>query len=66
MILCVLPLSFGYGLNQVFTSCLAGATVVLEKSFAFPAAILQKLEQERVTGFPLVPTIAAILLDEGT
>lgn len=62
IMLSVLPLSFGYGLNQVFSSCLVGATVVLEKSFAFPAATLQRLSRERATGFPLVPTIAAILL----
>ncbi len=39
-----------------------GATVVLEKSFAYPAAVLQRMRQERVTGFPLVPTMAALLL----
>ena len=32
-----------------------GATLVLEKSFAFPQAVLAKLTAERVTGFPLVP-----------
>jgi acyl-CoA synthetase (AMP-forming)/AMP-acid ligase II len=39
-----------------------GGRVILEKSFAFPYLILQKLRQEQVTGFPLVPTIAALLL----
>jgi acyl-CoA synthetase (AMP-forming)/AMP-acid ligase II len=39
-----------------------GATLVLEKSFAFPQAIIDKLRSERVTGFPLVPTMAALLL----
>ena len=39
-----------------------GASVVLEKSFAYPAAVLQKMRRERVTGFPLVPTMAALLL----
>src|SRR5207249_3887699 len=37
-------------------------TLVLEQSFAYPALILEKLRRERVTGLPLVPTIAAILL----
>jgi acyl-coenzyme A synthetase/AMP-(fatty) acid ligase len=36
---------------------------VLENSFAFPAVILEKLEQERVTGFPGVPTIFTMMLD---
>ena len=39
-----------------------GATLVLEKSFAFPQSIFQKLDAEKVTGWPLVPTMAAIVL----
>jgi acyl-CoA synthetase (AMP-forming)/AMP-acid ligase II len=62
IILSVLPLSFDYGLYQALMSVQKGATLVLEKSFAFPYVILQKLQQEQSTGFPLVPTIAAILL----
>jgi amino acid adenylation domain-containing protein len=62
IILSVLPLSFDYGLYQLLMSVKMGATLVLEQSFAFPYAILQKLEKERATGFPLVPTIAALLL----
>ncbi len=62
IVLNVLPLSFDYGLYQVLMSAKFGGTVVLEKSFAFPYAILQKLQRERATGFPLVPTIAAVLL----
>ncbi len=62
VILNVLPLSFSYGLYQVLTGFQTGATVVLEKSFAYPHAVLQTMSRERVTGFPLVPTIAATLL----
>jgi long-chain acyl-CoA synthetase len=61
-ILSVLPLSFDYGLYQVIMSVKLGATLILEKSFAFPTVILDKLRKERVTGFPVVPTMAAILL----
>ena len=39
-----------------------GATLVLEKSFVFPQAIFEKMRAERVTGFPLVPTMAALIL----
>jgi acyl-CoA synthetase (AMP-forming)/AMP-acid ligase II len=39
-----------------------GATLVLEKSFTYPAVVLERLRAERVTGFPLVPTLAAMLL----
>jgi acyl-CoA synthetase (AMP-forming)/AMP-acid ligase II len=62
IILNVLPLSFGYGLCQLLTAAKVGATLVLERSFAYPHAVLQKLVAERATGFPLVPTMAAILL----
>jgi acyl-CoA synthetase (AMP-forming)/AMP-acid ligase II len=39
-----------------------GGTVVLEQSFAYPFQIIQKMMDEKVTGFPGVPTIFAILL----
>ncbi len=58
----VLPISFDYGLYQVLMAMQVGATLVLEKSFAFPQAILNKIAAEKVTGLPLVPTMAAILL----
>jgi long-chain acyl-CoA synthetase len=62
IILNVLPISFDYGLYQVLMAVKAGATLVLEKSFAFPQVILERMKAERVTGFPLVPTMAALLL----
>jgi acyl-coenzyme A synthetase/AMP-(fatty) acid ligase len=39
-----------------------GGTLVLERSFAYPALVLQRIEEERVTGFPGVPTVFATLL----
>lgn len=62
VVLNVLPLSFDYGLYQVIMTIMFGGTVVLEKSFLFPVKILECLERNRVTGFPIVPTIAALLL----
>ena len=62
VILNVLPISFDYGLYQVLMAAKVGATLVLEKSFTFPQAIFQRLIAERVTGFPVVPTMAAIIL----
>ncbi len=61
VILCVLPLAFDYGLYQMLMSVLRGATLVLERSFAYPAQALNLVAQERVTVFPGVPTIFAIL-----
>ena len=42
-----------------------GGTVVLDKSFLYPYKILEKVVEEKVTGFPLVPTVAALLLQMG-
>ena len=58
----VLPLSFDYGLYQLLMTFKYGGTLVLERSFTYPAAILKRMEQERVTGFPGVPTVYAMLL----
>jgi amino acid adenylation domain-containing protein len=62
VILNVLPISFDYGLYQVLMAVKLGATLVLEQSFAFPQKIFAKMTAERVTGLPLVPTMAAIIL----
>ncbi|ALK08701.1 class I adenylate-forming enzyme family protein [Blastochloris viridis] len=62
IVLSVLPVSFNYGLYQVLVTVKTGATLVLEKSFAFPQAVLQKAAAEHVTGLPLVPTMVAVLL----
>ena len=58
----LLPLSFDYGLYQLLMTFKFGGTLVLERSFAYPAAILKRIEQEKVTGFPGVPTLYALLL----
>ena len=62
IILDALPLSFDYGLYQVLMAFRFGGTVVLEKSFAYPYKVIEKIVQEKVTGLPSVPTIFAILL----
>jgi long-chain acyl-CoA synthetase len=62
IILNVLPLSFTYGLYQVLATFQTGATLVLENSFAYPTTILERMQQEGVTGFAGVPTIYATLL----
>ena len=61
-ILNVLPLSFGYGLYQVIMSIMVGGTVILEKSFLYPSRILERIGEYEVTGFPIVPTMAAMWL----
>ena len=61
IILGVLPLAFNYGLYQMIMAFALGARLVLEKSFAYPAQVLSIMAKERVTGFPGVPTIYAML-----
>lgn len=62
VILCAIPLAFDYGLYQLLMACRLGATLVLEKSFTYPAHVLQSCRRWEVTGFPLVPTMAALLV----
>jgi amino acid adenylation domain-containing protein len=57
-----LPLSFDYGLYQLLMSVKTGGTLVLERSFAYPYRIVELVRDEKVTGFPGVPTIFAMLL----
>jgi amino acid adenylation domain-containing protein len=62
IIACALPLAFDYGLYQVLMAAAVGATVVLERSFAFPLKVLELMVRERVTVFPGVPTMFAMLM----
>jgi long-chain acyl-CoA synthetase len=63
IILCGIPLSFDYGLYQIFLAFQAGATIVLEEEFSIPMSIPQLLVQHNVTGFPGVPSLFALLLN---
>ncbi|WP_322791793.1 class I adenylate-forming enzyme family protein [Bellilinea sp.] len=59
----VLPLSFDYGLYQLFMVFSFGGRLILEKGFSYPAQILSIIEKEKVTGFPGVPTIFSMLVN---
>jgi long-chain acyl-CoA synthetase len=61
-ILCVLPLSFDYGLYQLLMAVALGACLVLERSFTFLGQVLGRMRDEGVTVFPGVPTVFATLL----
>ena len=65
-ILCVVPLSFDYGLYQLLMCVRLGATLVLERGFAFPGRVLELLARERITGLPGVPTIFQVLTSAGS
>ena len=61
-ILCVLPLSFDYGLYQLLMSVALGSCLVLERSFTFLGQVMGRMRDEGATVFPGVPTIFATLL----
>jgi len=61
IVLSVLPLSFDYGLYQLLMVLSFGGTLILEKDFIYPKVIIQRMIEEKVTGFPGVPTIFGLL-----
>jgi long-chain acyl-CoA synthetase len=61
IILNSLPLAFDYGLYQILMAFKFGGTVVLEKAFVYPQEMIKLINRENVTGWPIVPMIAAIL-----
>lgn len=58
-----LPLSFSPGMNQLLQTFAIGGTLILEKSFAYPAMTLKKMAEEKATGFAGVPTILALMMN---
>lgn len=63
-ILCSLPLTFDYGLYQVFLAFLSGAQLYLSSG-----EVLQRipylLKKWKITAFPAMPTMAALLVRTG-
>ena len=62
-IMLMLPLAFDYGLYQLLMSVFLGATLVVERSFIFPSLVYKRIEEQKATVFPGVPTIYATLID---
>lgn len=60
-ILSILPFSFDYGLNQLTTTLLVGATLVL-KTHLNAGETLRTLQAERITGLAGIPTLWSQLL----
>ena len=60
--LTVMPFHFSYGNSVLHTHLGAGATLLLEDNLAFPLVVMQRLQDERVTGFSGVPSTYAILM----
>jgi long-chain acyl-CoA synthetase len=60
-ICCVLPFHYSFGNSLLLTHIKCGGRVVVDNRFAFPAKVLDTLQQERCTGFSGVPSHYAIL-----
>jgi acyl-CoA synthetase (AMP-forming)/AMP-acid ligase II len=63
VVACALPLAFDYGLYQVLMTFKVGATLLLERSFAFPVKVLERMAGEGATVFPGVPTMFSLLMN---
>lgn len=59
-ILCCLPISFDYGMYQVFLSFLSGAVLYLDRGDVIQR-IPYLLRNWSITGFPTIPSIANLL-----
>ena len=57
-----LPMAFDYGLYQLLMTMRLGATLVLERSFTYPAQIFNRIKSENVSVFPGVPTVYMTML----
>jgi acyl-CoA ligase (AMP-forming) (exosortase A-associated) len=55
-LLAVLPFSFDYGLNQLTSSLLQGATCIL-LDYLLPRDVIKALEKHRITGLAAVPPL---------
>lgn len=61
-LLAVLPLSFDYGLSQITTAFLVGASVVLME-YLFPKDIIRTVSEQKITGLAGVPPLWFQLAD---
>jgi acyl-CoA synthetase (AMP-forming)/AMP-acid ligase II len=57
-----LPLAFTYGLGQLLLAMSTGATLLLERSFTFPARTLERIRRDEPTVLPAVPTAFATIV----
>jgi len=58
----VLPFHYSYGNSVLHTHMATGGRLVLENSMIYPQKVLERMAQEKVTGFSGVPSTFALLL----
>ncbi|MCP4748628.1 MAG: acyl--CoA ligase [Desulfobacteraceae bacterium] len=59
----VLPFFYVMGISLLNTHMAVGGTIVINNKFAFPAAVINQMIEEKVTGFAGVPSTYAYLLN---
>jgi len=62
VIACYLPLSFDYGLYQIFLACQARAHVVLRSPAPTSALLLRAIKRDQITVLPLVPSLWEVMV----
>jgi len=58
----VLPFYYSYGNSVLHTHMMVGGKVVLQNSLMYPHLVMQKITDEKVTGFSGVPSTFTLLL----
>jgi acyl-CoA synthetase (AMP-forming)/AMP-acid ligase II len=61
--LALIPFCHAYGNSVLQTHVLAGATLVVAGSPAFPNSVLEAIQQQQITSFSAVPELYQVLLD---
>jgi acyl-CoA synthetase (AMP-forming)/AMP-acid ligase II len=59
----VLPFYYSYGNSLLTTHAKVGGSLLIERSFVYPNAVLERMLREDATGFAGVPSTFAILLN---
>lgn len=64
--LVVLPFTYVFGLSLLHTHLRAGAAMVIQPTFVFPQAVVDRMASARCTGFAGVPSTFGMLLRNST
>jgi len=59
----ILPFYYSYGNSILHTHLLSGACLILENSLMYPHRIVERMQDEKVSGFSGVPSTYALLLN---
>ena len=61
-VMAVLPFYYSYGNSLLLTHIACGGSIVIDNRFAYPQKVLERMSEEKVTGFSGVPSTFAILV----